>query len=157
MIFADGAVLSQMQDGEDRVLAYGSRRLSSTEQNYCTTRRELLAVVELTTHLRQYLLRRLFIVHIYHSSLWCLIRMKEPEGQLARWLEKHNFKVIHRPGRRYENADVLSKRPCRQTSPCTIQDPTQKNDCFRQPEVQYDLGLSIADYVLEANLWSSAQ
>lgn len=33
-----GAVLSQVQGGEERLLAYGSRRLSATEQNYCTTR-----------------------------------------------------------------------------------------------------------------------
>ncbi|KAJ8346470.1 hypothetical protein SKAU_G00278710 [Synaphobranchus kaupii] len=32
-----GAVLSQVQGGKERVLAYGSRRLSATEQN-CTTR-----------------------------------------------------------------------------------------------------------------------
>ena len=42
---AIGAVLSQVQGGEERVLAYGSRCLSSMERNYCTTRRELLAVV----------------------------------------------------------------------------------------------------------------
>lgn len=33
-------------------------RLSSTEQNFCTTRRELLAVVEFISHFRQYLLGR---------------------------------------------------------------------------------------------------
>ncbi len=31
------AVLSQVQQGAERVLAYGSRKLSKTEQNYCTT------------------------------------------------------------------------------------------------------------------------
>jgi len=51
-----GAVLYQMQQGRERVLAYGSCALSKTEQNYCTTRRELLAVVEFTSHFRQYLL-----------------------------------------------------------------------------------------------------
>ncbi|KAL6458845.1 hypothetical protein MHYP_G00323170 [Metynnis hypsauchen] len=86
--FGIGAVLSQMQDGAERVLAYGSRRLSSTEQNYCTTRRELLAVVEFSRHFRQYLLGRPFIVRSDHSSLRWLVKMKEPEGQLARWLEK---------------------------------------------------------------------
>lgn len=33
-----GAVLSQVQQGTERVLAYGSHKLSKTEQNYCTTR-----------------------------------------------------------------------------------------------------------------------
>ncbi|KAL1265478.1 hypothetical protein QQF64_003505 [Cirrhinus molitorella] len=37
--------------------------------------------------------------------------MREPEGQLAKWLEKlkeYDFKVVHRPGPCHENADVLS-------------------------------------------------
>jgi len=96
-----GAVLSQTQGGEERVLAYGSRRLSATEQNYCTTRRELLAGVEFTSHFRQYLLGRPFTLRTDHSSLRWLTRLREPEGQLARWLEKlaeYDFQVIHRPG-----------------------------------------------------------
>jgi hypothetical protein len=67
-IFGIGTVLSRIQDGEERELAYGSRRLSSTQQNYCTTQRELLAVVEFTTHFSQYLLGRQFIVRTDHSS-----------------------------------------------------------------------------------------
>lgn len=77
-----GAVLSQTQGGEERVLAYGSRRLSATEQNYCTTRCELLAVVEFTSHFRQYLLGRPFTLRTDHSSLCWLTRLREPEGQL---------------------------------------------------------------------------
>ncbi|KAI4872549.1 hypothetical protein NFI96_003108 [Prochilodus magdalenae] len=46
--FGIGTVLSQLQDGTEHVLAYGSRRLSPTEQNYGTTQRELLAVVDFT-------------------------------------------------------------------------------------------------------------
>ena len=40
-----GAVLSQVQDGHERVIAYGSKVLSKQEKNYCTTRRELLSIV----------------------------------------------------------------------------------------------------------------
>ena len=40
-----GAVLSQRQGEEEKVIAYGSKVLSKSEQNYCVTRRELLAVV----------------------------------------------------------------------------------------------------------------
>ena len=39
-----GAVLSQVQDGKERVIAFGSRTLSPAERNYCVTDRELLAV-----------------------------------------------------------------------------------------------------------------
>jgi hypothetical protein len=32
-----GAVLSQMQDGRLRIIAYGSRTLNKAEKNYCIT------------------------------------------------------------------------------------------------------------------------
>ncbi len=139
--FGIGAVLSQLQQGEERVLAYGSRSLTPTEQNYCTTRRELLAVVEFTTHFRQYLLGRSFTVRTDHSSLQWLIRMREPEGQLARWLEKlgeYDFKVVHRPGRCHENADVLSRRPCRSTCPCNLKNPILSSPQLCHQAVQCD-------------------
>lgn len=136
-----GAVLSQIQDGAERVLAYGSRKLSRAEQNYCTTRRELLAIVDFTAHFRQYLLGRRFKVRTDHSSLRWLTRMKEPEGQLARWLEKlaeYDFEIIHRPGRLHSNADSLSRRPCRQSCPCRLQDASQQRTTSHQA-VQCDL------------------
>ena len=39
-----GAVLSQVQEGEERVVAYFSRCLRGAERNYCVTRLELLAI-----------------------------------------------------------------------------------------------------------------
>ena len=39
-----GAVLSQVQDGKERVIAFGSCTLSPAERNYCVTDRELLAI-----------------------------------------------------------------------------------------------------------------
>ena len=48
---AIGAVLSQVQDGEEKVIAYGSRTLHKPEINYCVTRKELLAVVYFVKHL----------------------------------------------------------------------------------------------------------
>lgn len=43
------AVLSQIDsEGQERVVAYGSRALSKAERCYCVTRRELLGVVEFT-------------------------------------------------------------------------------------------------------------
>jgi len=40
-----GTVLSQRQQCVENVVAYGSRKLSKCEINYCVTRKELLAVV----------------------------------------------------------------------------------------------------------------
>ena len=55
-----GAVLSQKQNGEEKVLSYASKVLSKSERNYCTTRRELLAVVFLVQHFRHYLVGQEF-------------------------------------------------------------------------------------------------
>ena len=40
-----GSVLSQEQDGQERVTAYGARKLQPREQNYALTKGELLAVI----------------------------------------------------------------------------------------------------------------
>ena len=46
---AIGAVLSQIGgDGQEHVIAYGSRLLTKSERQYCVTQRELLAVVVFT-------------------------------------------------------------------------------------------------------------
>ena len=41
-----GAVLSQIQDQEEKVITCCSRSLTKSERNYCMTRKEPLAVVE---------------------------------------------------------------------------------------------------------------
>ena len=38
---AIGVVLSQVQDGKERVVAHGSFVLSTAQRNYCVTRRKL--------------------------------------------------------------------------------------------------------------------
>ena len=113
-----GAVLSQRHsDGLEHVVAYASRSLSRPERRYCVTRRELLAVVTFIQHFRPYLLGREFLLRTDHGSLAWLTNFKEPEGQLARWLEclqEFSFQTVHRPGKRHANADALSRRPCSQ-------------------------------------------
>ena len=131
-----GAVLSQVDDsGAERVICYASRSLSRQEQRYCVTRRELLAVVEFTQHFRHYLLGRKFILRTDHGSLVWLRNFKEPEGQLARWLERleeYNFTVVHRKGSQHNNADALSRLPCRQ---CGRDSHTTENSDATLPEV----------------------
>jgi len=51
-------VLSQDEDGEERVLAYASQTLTAPERDYSLTRKALLAVVYGLKHFRQYLIGR---------------------------------------------------------------------------------------------------
>lgn len=117
---AMGAVLSQNIDGGERVVEYYSKTFNRAEQNYCVTRRELLAVVRSVKHFEPYLLGRHFVLRTDHASLKWLMNFREPEGQVARWiqrLQEFNFDVIHRSGAKHANADALSRRPCT-TSGC---------------------------------------
>ena len=47
---AIGAVLSQVQDGKERPISFVSKALNSKQKQYCTTQKELLAVVAFTQH-----------------------------------------------------------------------------------------------------------
>ena len=128
--FGIGAVLSQIIDGQERVIAYFSRSLSKTERNYCVTRRELLAIVEAIKHFHHYLYGAIFKVRTDHGALSWLMNFKNPEGQIARWLEvmaSYNFSIQHRPGRLHGNADGLSRasRPCDPCDYCDKQDAKQ--------------------------------
>src|SRR5215470_13727905 len=112
-----GAVLSQEQDGELKVIAYASRLLHGPELNYCATRKELLALINYVTYFRTYLLGRPFTIRTDHAALKWLKRMPDPVGQQARWLEmleEYDYTIEHRPGRCHGNADALSRIPCRQ-------------------------------------------
>ena len=110
--YAIGGELIQVQGGEERVVAYGSYALTPEQINYCTTRRELLAVIRFTRQFRHYLLGRQFLVRTDHSSLRWLLNFKEPDGQLARWLEElsqYDMVIQHRAGKKHGNADSLSR------------------------------------------------
>ncbi|CAH8599440.1 unnamed protein product [Schistosoma rodhaini] len=112
---AIGAVLSQVApDGQERVIAYASRRLDKSETRYSTTRREMLALVKFLQHFRHYLLGKPFRVRTDHRALQWLRSFREPEGQVARWqerLQEFDFTCEYRPGSRHTNADSLSRIP----------------------------------------------
>lgn len=112
---AIGGVLSQLQDGQERVIGYFSKTLSKPEKNYCVTRRELLGVVKSINHFYKYLYGQRFLLRTDHSALKWLLQFKSPEGQVARWIEslqEYDFDIEHRPGSTHKNADALSRRPC---------------------------------------------
>lgn len=111
-----GAVLSQTLDGVERVVAYFSRTLKGPEKNYCVTRKELLAVVDAVRHFHTYLYGSRFTIRSDHSALQWLKNLRDPEGQLARWLARlgqYDYQITYRPGKQHANADGLSRRPCK--------------------------------------------
>ena len=107
-----GAVISQQQDGDEKVIPYASRVLEDRERQYSTTK--MLAMVYAIKHFRHYLYRRPFTVRTDHNALKWLQSFKEPEGQVARWLGTlagYDYKIEHRPGKKHQNVDALSRNP----------------------------------------------
>ena len=74
--FGLGGVLSQIQNDEERVVAYCSRALRPSQRRYCTTKREMLAAVAMCIQFRSYLRGARFTLHTDHKSLVWLHRFK---------------------------------------------------------------------------------
>ena len=111
--FGIGDVLSEIQDGVEKVIAYGSQTLSKAEGRYCATRKELLSIVYFVEHYKHYWLGRHFLVRTDHQPLKWLFSLQEPTGQLARWLEfLQSFNFEYRPGSMHVNANGMSRTPC---------------------------------------------
>lgn len=110
--FAIGAVLSQGVIGSDKPIAYASRTLNSSEINYSTIEKELLAIVWATKYFRPYLFGRKFKVVTDHKPLQWVMNLKEPNSRLTRWrlkLSEYNFTTVYKQGKYNTNADALSR------------------------------------------------
>ena len=125
-------ILSQVQDGRERVISYGSRTLGKAEKNYCITDKELLAIRNFVEYYRQYLLGRKFVVRSDHQALVWLFRLKEPKGRIARWIEilsEYDFSIEYRPGNKHANADALSRCPYPWDCQCSDSDNLEQLRC----------------------------
>jgi hypothetical protein len=110
-----GAVLSQVQNNEEKVIAYASHRLSQSERQYCITRKELLAVYRYVIHFKHYLYGRNFTIRTDHQALVWMLNWSNPNtSQYCSWiaeLENYNFEILHRSGKIHVNADAVSRIP----------------------------------------------
>ena len=113
--YAAGSVISQLQDdGTERPIAYASATFNSAEEKYCTTHRELLAVVKAVEHFHHYLAGKEFLIRVDHASLVWLKNFRDPKDKVARWilrLEDYNYKLQFRKGEEHGNADAMSRMP----------------------------------------------
>ena len=55
-----GAILTQKQGTDDRIIAYASKTLSKKQRNYSATKRELFEIVHFTQHFKNYLQSKLY-------------------------------------------------------------------------------------------------
>ena len=109
-----GAVLGQIRNGNEVVVAYASKAISSSQVNWSNIEKEAFAIVWSVKYFRHYLYGRSFTIYTDHNPLKWLFTLKSPEGRLARWTETlkgYDFKIEYRPGKSNANADALSRMP----------------------------------------------
>ncbi|XP_030838252.1 uncharacterized protein K02A2.6-like [Strongylocentrotus purpuratus] len=120
-----GVVLSHlMEDGEERPVAYASRTLTKSEQNYSQIEKESLAIIYGVTKFHKYLYGRKFTLLTDHQALTIIFGSKKgipslAAARLQRWaliLMAHQYEIKYRKSTEHANADVLSRFPVKKES-----------------------------------------
>ena len=107
-----GGVLTQVVEEKALPVAFASRQLNTSERNYTTSEKEMLAIVWCTKHFNNYIYGREIVLYTDHKPLVSLVKAKEPNGRLNRLLMKIqdlNYKLIYHPGKDNHTADALSR------------------------------------------------
>ena len=111
---AIGGVLSQVQDGKERVIQYGSKKLSKSQRAYGATKGELTAFLYFAKHWSYFLRYRPFVLRTDHHPLRTIRSMQPQTSHTLRMLgvcADLDFDVVHRAGTKHLNADALSRAP----------------------------------------------
>lgn len=111
--FSIGAILCQMQNGEERIISYAGRTLSASERNYGISELECLALVYAIKHYDCFLRHNKIEAYVDHSALKWLLSMNEPVGRFARWValvQSYDLDIKYRPGKTHGNVDGISRR-----------------------------------------------
>jgi hypothetical protein len=117
------AVLSQFQDGKDRLIAYGPSKLTIAQSAYHSTKGEMAAAIIYIRKWKYYLKYRRFILRIDNAAMqWSCTLVEPVQGMVQRWLQTLANNVVHRLGRNHGNADALRR------APHLIEDPTLELD-----------------------------
>ncbi|XP_046601337.1 uncharacterized protein K02A2.6-like [Neodiprion lecontei] len=118
--FGLGAVLAHTDDeGQEHSVTFASKTLTKTQRRYSQIDREALALVFAVTRFHQYLAGRKFILTTDHKPLLGIFNPTKPTPEIvspkifrySRTLSAYNYELIHRPGKKNGNADMLSRLP----------------------------------------------
>ena len=110
---AIGATLSQEIDGINRPIAFYSKKLDPTQQNYSTFGRELLAISSACDHLKRYIEGRELIIFTDHKPILGAYnkpeRSNKREERQLHFIAQFSPKLEHISGCKNVAADALSR------------------------------------------------
>ena len=113
-----GAVILQCQDnGELQPIAYASRFLTKSEQNYGQIDKQALAVTWACEHFYMYILGKHITLETDHKPLIPLFSTKHLDDipiRIQRFrirLMRYDYNIVHVPGKELIIADALSRAP----------------------------------------------
>ena len=110
-----GAVLLQEDvNGVEHPVCYFSKKFEKGQKNYCTSEKELLALVLALQHFEIYVSAGGYPVTVYtdHNPLTFLHRLKNKNQRLLRWsvlLQQYTLDIQHIKGQENVIADALSR------------------------------------------------
>jgi len=114
--FTVGACLYQIEDEQQRLIAYQSRKLSELKKRYEVHDKELLAIVKALQDWRPYLAGTEKSIQIYtnHKNLRNFATMKQLNQQQVHWakqLANYKFQIHYKKSNENGEADALSRQP----------------------------------------------
>ena len=107
-----GGIIYYIKNDCIHYVAMASRKLSVSELNYSTTKRELLAIVYMLTKFHKWLFGIRFTLHTDHKSLIHLSKQTTCNFMMLNWYEvifAHSFDIVHIPGITNIISDALSR------------------------------------------------
>lgn len=123
-----GAVLAQVQNGQERLIACISRALTVAERKWTVHEREALAVIWALEKLKSFLVHSKFRIVTDRRNLLWLLRLGNDKGRLSRWATltsqwrivaetkrdalsatRQGRVLVHEPGSQLAGLDVHSR------------------------------------------------
>ena len=113
--FCVGHVLTQFHEKSERVIAYGSKKLTETQFKWITYDKEYFSVITAIRNNSHYLRHKHFKAITDHRPLLAFRKIApkdDPTGRRIRWsnyLGLYDFELIYKKGKKHCDADALSR------------------------------------------------